>query len=137
MLLRRACMLKIGGFDPVFGSYGEDADLCRRAQQAGWQVGTVRGVGVETLGTADPGRREVLGTAAIVLLRFKERGIRGAARGAAGGLRKALAASRGGEWRRALRILSGTVIGMSRVAGQLSASADAPAVVMQPERAQR
>lgn len=41
MLIRRGLIEEVGGFDEIFGSYTEDRDLCRRARQAGWEVGVV------------------------------------------------------------------------------------------------
>ncbi len=38
MLLRRAVLEQIGGFDEGFFMYSEELDLCRRAVDAGWQV---------------------------------------------------------------------------------------------------
>lgn len=38
MLLRRDCIEELGGFDPAYFLYYEDADLCRRARAAGWSV---------------------------------------------------------------------------------------------------
>ena len=37
MLLRRAMLDEIGGFDAGFRLYGEDIDLCYRAARAGWE----------------------------------------------------------------------------------------------------
>lgn len=38
MLVRRALLDQIGGFDEGFFMYSEELDLCRRAVQVGWQV---------------------------------------------------------------------------------------------------
>ncbi len=34
-------LAEVGGFDPIFGSYCEDYDLCRRIREAGYQTGVV------------------------------------------------------------------------------------------------
>lgn len=39
MVVRRNVLEAVGPFDPVFGSYYEDYDLCRRIQAAGYKVG--------------------------------------------------------------------------------------------------
>ena len=38
MLVRRSCVLDLGGFDSRYGSYVEDVDICLRAHDAGWTV---------------------------------------------------------------------------------------------------
>jgi N-acetylglucosaminyl-diphospho-decaprenol L-rhamnosyltransferase len=38
MVVRRACFEAVGGFDPDFFLYWEDADLCLRVRQRGWKV---------------------------------------------------------------------------------------------------
>ena len=38
LLLRRACVSALGGFDEMSFMYGEDWDLCFRARRAGWGV---------------------------------------------------------------------------------------------------
>jgi N-acetylglucosaminyl-diphospho-decaprenol L-rhamnosyltransferase len=38
LLVRKECLQALGGFDPRFFLYYEDADLCRRAWAAGWSV---------------------------------------------------------------------------------------------------
>ena len=37
LLIRRAAWTELGGFDPMFFMYGEDADLCLRAQRLGYR----------------------------------------------------------------------------------------------------
>jgi GT2 family glycosyltransferase len=37
ILLRRAMLQELDGFDPGFRLYGEDIDLCYRAAKAGWE----------------------------------------------------------------------------------------------------
>lgn len=39
MMVRTAPMLEHGLFDPIFGSYYEDYDFCRRLARAGWHAG--------------------------------------------------------------------------------------------------
>jgi N-acetylglucosaminyl-diphospho-decaprenol L-rhamnosyltransferase len=39
LLVRSAALLQTGPFDPIFGSYYEDYDLCRRIREAGWRTG--------------------------------------------------------------------------------------------------
>lgn len=39
MVVRTEALLKAGPFDPIYGSYYEDYDLCRRISAAGYQVG--------------------------------------------------------------------------------------------------
>ena len=41
MVVRTSVLAEIGGFDPIFGSYCEDYDLCRRIREAGYQTGVV------------------------------------------------------------------------------------------------
>ncbi len=38
LMIRRACLEAVGGFDDGFFLYEEDADLCRRVRAAGWRV---------------------------------------------------------------------------------------------------
>ncbi len=38
MLIRRECLLDLGGLDPDYFLYYEDVDLCRRARSRGWDV---------------------------------------------------------------------------------------------------
>ena len=41
MVVRTSVLAEVGGFDPIFGSYCEDYDLCRRIREAGFQTGVV------------------------------------------------------------------------------------------------
>ena len=41
-LVRRGRLEELGGFDERYFMYAEDMDLCWRAHQAGWGVGTAR-----------------------------------------------------------------------------------------------
>jgi len=38
-LLSKECILKVGGFDPLFSHYGEDRDYCYRAKYHGYKIG--------------------------------------------------------------------------------------------------
>jgi GT2 family glycosyltransferase len=39
MAFRKACLQKVGGFDPQFRIAGDDVDICWRIQQCGWTLG--------------------------------------------------------------------------------------------------
>lgn len=39
MVIRTDVLSEVGPFDPIFGSYYEDYDLCRRVREAGYRVG--------------------------------------------------------------------------------------------------
>ena len=41
MFVRTSVLAEVGGFDPIFGSYCEDYDLCRRIREAGYKTGVV------------------------------------------------------------------------------------------------
>jgi len=41
MVMRADVLRKVGPFDPIFGSYYEDYDLCRRIRRAGYKIGIV------------------------------------------------------------------------------------------------
>lgn len=47
MLIRRLAFEEVGGFDPGFFLYMEDADFCRRCSQIGWDVRYVSEVTME------------------------------------------------------------------------------------------
>lgn len=38
MVIRAKCFTEVQGFDPGYFLYWEDADLCRRARDAGWEI---------------------------------------------------------------------------------------------------
>ena len=38
LLMRREAIDEVGGFDPAFFMFGDEVDLCRRMQRAGWRV---------------------------------------------------------------------------------------------------
>jgi GT2 family glycosyltransferase len=46
MLVRTAVLKKVGGFDPIYGSYYEDFDLCHRIREAGYRLGIWTGATV-------------------------------------------------------------------------------------------
>ncbi|WP_457653564.1 glycosyltransferase family 2 protein [Rhodocaloribacter sp.] len=46
LLVRTDVLREVGPFDPVFGSYYEDYDLCRRIRQAGFRIGFATGAHV-------------------------------------------------------------------------------------------
>lgn len=46
MVVRTKALLRAGPFDPIFGSYYEDFDLCRRLREAGYMVGVCGGASV-------------------------------------------------------------------------------------------
>jgi hypothetical protein len=39
MAFRRAALVEVGGFDPVFTAAGDDVDLCWRVLDKGWEIG--------------------------------------------------------------------------------------------------
>lgn len=43
MVVRRAVLEEVGPFDPIYGSYYEDYDLCQRIRRAGYNVGICSG----------------------------------------------------------------------------------------------
>ena len=74
MLFRRECIEAVGGFDPAFGSYVEDVDLCLRAKDSGWLTGVVPQSRAWGLGSANPGDRDLLIEVNRVLLARRRRG---------------------------------------------------------------
>jgi hypothetical protein len=46
MIVRSSALKQSGPFDPIFGSYYEDVDLCRRIRSAGYSVGICAGAWV-------------------------------------------------------------------------------------------
>lgn len=73
LLLRRACLEEIGGFDEAFGSYGEDDELCHRARAAGWRIGRVMAARAEGIGSRSTDKR-ALQYGNHVLLKLKTEG---------------------------------------------------------------
>jgi len=98
LLLRRACIEDIGGFDELFGSYGEDDELCARARRAGWLVARVPGAAGHGLGSRAGDRRRRLRYPNLVLLAYRTRGLRGAFRIQVGHVRMAAIALLRGDW---------------------------------------
>lgn len=68
LLIRAACLDEIGYFDPLFGSYVEDVDLCLRARDAGWGVVCATTVSVDTRGSASADRSTLAARNAILLV---------------------------------------------------------------------
>jgi len=73
LLVRRETIEEIGGFDEDYFFYFEDADLCRRAQKAGWQTilvprAVVRHKGSTTIMGIDPALRVYYGVRNQLLL---------------------------------------------------------------------
>jgi GT2 family glycosyltransferase len=59
LVARAEALRAIGLFDPVFHTYYEETDLCRRARWGGWRVALVVGLGIQHYGgggTAGNGR---------------------------------------------------------------------------------
>jgi len=73
LVLRRACLGEVGGFDERFGSYVEDVDLCLRASDAGWRVVCATDTAVSTAGSASCDRYRLAASNAIGLV-AKRRG---------------------------------------------------------------
>lgn len=57
LMMRRAMLDRIGGFDETFFLYFEETDLCRRAARAGWSTHYVPQSVVEHLGSASTGMK--------------------------------------------------------------------------------
>lgn len=77
LLVRRACIEQIGGFDRVFHSYVEDVDLCWRAIAAGWKLGLVKGARARGLGSGDAVASYKLATRNSLRLRYIHHGTKG------------------------------------------------------------
>ena len=78
LMLRRACLDDVVGFDERFGSYGEDMELCRRASRHGWSTAVVLASRAHGLGTAHPMEQHRLSAVNTVLWGYIERGRVGA-----------------------------------------------------------
>jgi len=82
MIVRTEALKAVGPFDPIFGSYYEDFDLCLRLRHAGWRVGVcgeaqVRHFGGSSSGSASAVRKrttQIIRNRAI--LRFRDAGRR-------------------------------------------------------------
>lgn len=59
MMMRRAVLDRIGGFDETFFLYFEETDLCRRAAQAGWPTHYVPQSVVEHIGSVSTGLKDM------------------------------------------------------------------------------
>ena len=73
ILVRRDCLLDIGGMDERFFAYVEDVDFCERARAAGWIVCNALGAYARSQGHASPHARRLIWTNRV-LLTSKERG---------------------------------------------------------------
>jgi len=61
LIVRKEVLAKTGPFDPVFGSYYEDYDLCRRIRQAGYRIGFAPSARIQHYsGSATNNRRKEL-----------------------------------------------------------------------------
>lgn len=60
MMVRRACMEEIGGFDPLLFMYGEDVELCWRADKKHWDVALVDAGEVIHLGSASSTQKKAI-----------------------------------------------------------------------------
>ncbi|WP_371227803.1 glycosyltransferase family 2 protein [Roseovarius sp. 2305UL8-3] len=58
LLIRRAMLDEVGGFDETFFLYYEETELCHRAARAGWQTYYVPGSRVVHVGSASTGLKE-------------------------------------------------------------------------------
>lgn len=58
LMLRRAMLDAIGGFDEGFFLYYEETDLCRRARRAGWDTWYLPASSVAHVGSASTGMRD-------------------------------------------------------------------------------
>jgi GT2 family glycosyltransferase len=65
MAIRRDVFELLGGFDEQFFMYWEDADLCKRAHEAGWRVVYDPRVSVRHLGARSSQKRPVASTIAF------------------------------------------------------------------------
>lgn len=78
MVVRTSLLLEVGGFDPIFGSYYEDYDLCRRIRAAGYKVGIWSGAmvphfsGSATLTDAQDRQRQRLIVRNKIIHRLRE-----------------------------------------------------------------
>ena len=59
MLVRRAVLEELGGFDPLLPAFGDDVDLCWRARRAGHEVVCLTDAVVHHVAAAANGRRPV------------------------------------------------------------------------------
>jgi GT2 family glycosyltransferase len=65
MAIRREVFEQLAGFDEQFFMYWEDADLCKRAREAGWRVVYDPRVSVRHLGSRSSNKRPVSSTIAF------------------------------------------------------------------------
>jgi len=65
MAIRREVFDQLAGFDEQFFMYWEDADLCKRAREAGWRVVYDPRVSVRHLGSRSSNKRPIASTIAF------------------------------------------------------------------------
>lgn len=58
LILRTSVLREVGPFDPVFGSYYEDYDLCRRIREAGYVIGFCRSARIHHFSGSSTDSRE-------------------------------------------------------------------------------
>ncbi|MGH9228130.1 MAG: glycosyltransferase family 2 protein [Acidimicrobiales bacterium] len=116
LLLRRSCIEAVGGFDELFGSYGEDDELCWRVRRAGWLVARVPGATGHGLGSGAGRRRRRLQYRNFVLLAYRTRGLRGALRIQAGHVHMTAIALGRRDWPEVRDRVDGMAVGTVKVA---------------------
>lgn len=80
LMLRRAAVDHVGGFDGRFGSYMEDVDYCLRLADAGWSAAVVPGAHAHGLGSVSDRSQELIARNRLRLMEKRE-GRRGLRRG--------------------------------------------------------
>jgi GT2 family glycosyltransferase len=114
LLLRRECVQQIGAFDELFGSYGEDDEICARARRRGWLVGRVTDARARGLGSRTP-NREHHRYPNLVLLQYRNQGLAAAVRVIAGHARMAVVSLIRGDWSEATNRAHGVIAGTRKL----------------------